>query len=89
MIPPRIVVFTLALELLPVAAWPRLAAFSRLTGSELFAQAQTLVRLSAEQPKPNEERLPEFTFYLSRDRRRVSNDDLVFLNARIAATIRP
>jgi V8-like Glu-specific endopeptidase len=41
--------------------WPRFAAFSRLTGSELFAQAQTLVRLSAEQAKPNEQRLREFS----------------------------
>ena len=41
--------------------WPRFAAFSRLTGSELFAHAQTLVRLAAEQAKPNEERLPEFS----------------------------
>ena len=41
--------------------WPRQAAFSRLTGSELYGQAQTLVRLSAEQGKPNEQRLPEFS----------------------------
>lgn len=41
--------------------WPRFAAFSRLTGSELYAQAQTLVRLSAEQAKPNEQRLREFS----------------------------
>jgi V8-like Glu-specific endopeptidase len=41
--------------------WPRFAALSRLTGSELFAHAQTLVRLSAEQAKPNEQRLPEFS----------------------------
>ena len=41
--------------------WPRFAALSRLTGSDLFAHAQTLVRLAAEQGKPNEERLPEFS----------------------------
>ena len=40
--------------------WPRFAAFSRLTGSDLFAQALTLVRLAAEQEKPDAERLPEF-----------------------------
>jgi hypothetical protein len=40
--------------------WPRVAAFSRLTGSDLFAHAQTLVRLAAEQARPDAERLPEF-----------------------------
>jgi hypothetical protein len=41
--------------------WLRSAAFSRLTGSQLFGQAITLVRLAAEQAKPNEDRLPEYT----------------------------
>jgi hypothetical protein len=41
--------------------WPRSAALGRLNGSALFAQAQTLVRLAAEAPRPNEQRLPEFT----------------------------
>ena len=41
--------------------WLRSAAFSRLTGSQLFGQAITLVRLAAEQAKPNAERLPEYT----------------------------
>ena len=41
--------------------WLRSTAFARLTGSQLFGQALTLVRLAAEQPKPNEQRLPEFT----------------------------
>jgi hypothetical protein len=41
--------------------WLRNAAFSRLTGSQLFGQALTLVRLAAEQTKPNEQRLPEYT----------------------------
>jgi hypothetical protein len=40
--------------------WPRVAAFSRLTGSDLYAFAQTLVRLADEQTKPDEQRLPEF-----------------------------
>jgi peptidase S46-like protein len=42
-------------------AWLRSTAFSRLSGSELFGQALTLVRLADEQTKPNERRLPEFT----------------------------
>jgi hypothetical protein len=41
--------------------WLRAAAFGRLTGSQLFGQAVTLVRLAAEQAKPNEQRLPEYT----------------------------
>jgi hypothetical protein len=41
--------------------WLRSTAFSRLAGSDLFAQAVTLVRLPAEQAKPNDQRLPEFT----------------------------
>jgi hypothetical protein len=41
--------------------WRRSSAFSRLTGSQLFGQAITLVRLAAEQAKPNEQRLPEYT----------------------------
>ena len=41
--------------------WKRSAAFSRLTGSELFAQAQTLVRMATELSRANEQRLPEFT----------------------------
>jgi hypothetical protein len=41
--------------------WLRSAAFARLTGSQLFGQAITLVRLAAEQVKPNEQRLPEYT----------------------------
>ncbi len=41
--------------------WLRSTAFARLTGSQLFGQALTLVRLAAEQPKPNEQRLPEYT----------------------------
>jgi peptidase S46-like protein len=41
--------------------WLRNTAFSRLTGSELFAQALTLVRLAEEQTKPNEKRLPEYS----------------------------
>jgi hypothetical protein len=41
--------------------WKRSAAFSRLNGSELFAHAQTLVRMAAENSKPNEQRLPEYT----------------------------
>jgi hypothetical protein len=41
--------------------WRRSLAFSRLTGSQLFGQAITLVRLAAEQAKPNEQRLPEYT----------------------------
>jgi hypothetical protein len=41
--------------------WLRAAAFGRLTGSQLFGQALTLVRLAVEQGKPDGERLPEFT----------------------------
>jgi len=41
--------------------WPRNAAFSRLSESELLGQAISLVRLAREQTKPNEQRLPEFT----------------------------
>jgi hypothetical protein len=41
--------------------WLRLTALSRLNGSELFAQAQTLLRHAEELPKPNDKRLPEFT----------------------------
>lgn len=41
--------------------WLRAAAFNRLTGSQLLGQALTLVRLPAEQAKPNGERLPEYT----------------------------
>jgi V8-like Glu-specific endopeptidase len=41
--------------------WLRSTALSRLTGSEMVAQALTLVRLAAEERKPNEQRLPEFT----------------------------
>ena len=41
--------------------WLRATAFGRLTGSQLFGQAITLVRLAAEQAKPNEQRLPEYT----------------------------
>jgi hypothetical protein len=41
--------------------WLRSTAFSRLTGSDLFAQALTLLRLADEQAKPNDQRLPEFT----------------------------
>jgi hypothetical protein len=41
--------------------WLRQAAIVRLNGSELFAQAQTLVRFADEHGKPNERRLPEFT----------------------------
>ena len=41
--------------------WLRSTAFSRLTGSDLFNQALTLVRLADEQAKPNDRRLPEFT----------------------------
>ena len=41
--------------------WLRAAAFNRLTGSQLLGQALTLIRLPAEQAKPNGERLPEYT----------------------------
>ena len=41
--------------------WLRAAAFNRLTASQLLGQALTLVRLPAEQAKPNGERLPEYT----------------------------
>ena len=41
--------------------WLRAAAFNRLTASQLLGQAMTLVRLPAEQAKPNGERLPEYT----------------------------
>ena len=41
--------------------WLRSAAFGRLTASQLFGQAVTLVRLPAEQARPNEQRLPEYT----------------------------
>jgi hypothetical protein len=41
--------------------WLRSAAFNRLTASQLLGQALTLVRLPAEQAKPNGDRLPEYT----------------------------
>jgi hypothetical protein len=41
--------------------WLRAAAFNRLTASQLLGQALTLVRLPAEQAKPNGDRLPEYT----------------------------
>lgn len=41
--------------------WLRSTAFSRLSGSELFAHALALVRLAEERTKPDEQRLPEFT----------------------------